>query len=119
MVFACARFEDTFTQVNGVSWEQFEGWLSQLQLQPIHPRHKKDFQLLTRCSRKLVTERDVKQFFDSGTDGRLKAKRFAREIVDAFDSKSQGGMDMHDISRYFKEAQQLETAARKQLGAGR
>lgn len=98
--------------MNGVSWEQFEAWLSQLQLQPIHPRHKKDFQLLDRCHRKLVTERDIKKFFDSGSDGRLKAKRFAREIVDGFDSKNQGGMDMHDMSRYFKEAKALAHAKR-------
>ena len=64
------RFDDAFTAVNGVSWEQFEerllvnltdlphqvhffhaifvfqAWIGNLVIQPIHPRHRRDFLLL-------------------------------------------------------------------------
>ena len=101
-------FDDSFSKVNGVSWQQFENWLCQLQLQPAHPRHRRDFQLLDRTRSKVVSERDLKRFFASGNDGRLRTKRFAKEVVDGFDSKNQGGIDLHDMSKFVKEAKHLQ-----------
>ena len=37
---------------------------------------------------------------------RLKSKNFTKEIIDSFDSKGQGGIDLHDLGRFLKETRQ-------------
>merc|ERR1712199_7867 len=96
-------FNDAFTSINGVSWEQFHGWVGQLTLQPMHPRFKRDFQLLDRLGTKSISESDLQVFFQHGTEVRLKPKSFSKELVEMYDRNGTGTLDYHDFVRFLKE----------------
>merc|ERR1711934_455874 len=97
------RFEDAFTAINGVSWEQFIAWVSQLTLQPVNPRHKKDFRLLDGQRTGLITQDAMHSFFATSEEPRCQLPGFSRDLVEMYDTNDVGGLDYAHFARFLKD----------------